>query len=366
MRIGGNILFALSANYGLAEIRIAQGKLQEAIYLYDETLQFVKKEGGVFLMIAASMELGLSELNREKGELEKASQHLLKSKEYGTQSALPDWSYRYCLAEARMFEIQGDFNNAIQKIQKAEELYYKNPMPDVRPIPAIKARLWIRQGRLDKVQNWVKNQKLSTDMKLGYLKEYEHITLARFLIAQYISDNKNSDLEKTIDFLERLYAAAENGKRIGSQIEILILLSLSLEIHGDNQQSLETLERALRLARPENYIRVFLDEGQLLVELLEKILVSKSSDLSAYIKKLISAFRGSHHRVDKHGLSETLSEREFEVLRLLDAGLSNKQIMEDLFLSLSTVKTHIRNLYSKLEVHSRTEAIKKAREIDLL
>jgi LuxR family maltose regulon positive regulatory protein len=366
MRIGGNILFALSANYGLAELRIAQGQLQEAIHIYDETLQFVTKEGGIFLMIAASMELGLSELIREKGDLEKASQHLLKSREYGAQSALPDWHYRYCLAESRMLEIQGDFNKAIQKFQKAEELYFKNPMPDVRPLPAIQARLWIRQGRLDKVQNWVREQNLSTDMQLSYLKEYEHITLARFLIAQYISENKDSFLEKTIDFLKRLLSNAENGNRIGSQIEILILLSIVSEIHGDTQQSLESLERALNLARPENYIQVFLDEGQTLVELLEKILASKSTDLSSYVEKLISAFRVSHHIVDKHGLSETLSERELEVLRLLDAGLSNKQIMEDLFLSLSTVKTHIRNLYSKLEVHSRTEAIKKAREIDLL
>ena len=366
MRVGGNILFALSANYGLAEIRIGQGKLHEAIRIYDETLQIVTKEGGIFLMIAASMELGLSELNREKGDLEKASQHLLKSKEYGAQSALPDWSYRYCIAEARMLEIQGDFNNAIQKIQKAEELYYKNPMPDVRPIPAIKARMWIRQGRLDKVQHWVEEQKLSTDMNLSYLKEYEHITLARFLIAQYLSENIESSLEQAIDFLESLLSAAEFGKRIGSQIEILILLSLVSEIHGDLQQSLETLERALILAKPENYIRVFLDEGRPLVELLEKLLASKSSDLSAFIEKLISAFRVSFHRVNKHGLSETLSERELEILRLLDAGLSNKQIMEDLFLSLSTVKTHIRNLYGKLEVHSRTEAIKKAREINLL
>jgi LuxR family maltose regulon positive regulatory protein len=146
----------------------------------------------------------------------------------------------------------------------------------------------------------------------------------------------------------------------------LVLLALVQEAQGDISPALASLERALVLAEPEGYLRIFVDEGPPIAELLEKVLDTKTAVPRAYMKKLLSAFRLNKLAIEDDALVENLSERELYVLRLIAAGLSNKKIMEELFLSLSTVKTHIRNIYSKLNVHSRTEAIIKARELNLL
>jgi LuxR family maltose regulon positive regulatory protein len=366
MRKGGNMLFAISANYGLAEIRIAQGQLYDAIHIYEQTLQLVIKEGGILQMIAASMYLGLSELNRERGELETAKRHLQKSREYGKQSALPDWSYRWCLAQSRFLEIQGDLNGVLEQIKKAEQLYYRNPMPDVRPVEALRARIWILQGRLTKVLSWVTEQGISINDDLSYMHEFEHITLVRLLIAQYKNDKSDRSILEAMELLERLLKAAEEGRRIGSVIEILVLQALAHEAQGNIQPALLSLERALVLAEPEGYVRIFVNEGSAIAELLEDTLDTKAAVPRVYVKKLLSAFRLNKLFMEDKSLVEHLSDRELEVLRHIAAGYSNKKIMDELFLSLSTVKTHIRNIFSKLSVHSRTEAIVKAKEFNLL
>jgi len=108
------------------------------------------------------------------------------------------------------------------------------------------------------------------------------------------------------------------------------------------------------------------DEGPSIAILLEKLLNDKAGVSRAYVNKLLSAFQVDKLIQTQDGLVEQLSDRELEVLRLIAAGLSNKKITEELFISLSTVKTHLRNIYGKLNVHSRTEAIVKAKELELL
>lgn len=166
--------------------------------------------------------------------------------------------------------------------------------------------------------------------------------------------------------LERLLKEEEKGGRILNQIETLLVKALALETEGNTQEAMATIGKALLLAEPGGYIRIFLDEGPPIAELLEKIIDTKGDVPRAYVKKLLSAFRLSKLIKTEDGLVERLSERELEVLRLIAAGLSNNKIMEELFISLSTVKTHIRNIYSKLNVHSRTEVIVKAKGLDLL
>ena len=131
----------------------------------------------------------------------------------------------------------------------------------VRPIEALKTRLWIRQGRLSEALGWVREQNLSPNDDLSFLHEFEHITLARVLIAQYRNEQTDRSVYDAIGLLERLLKSAEEGSRIGSVIEILVLQALAYEAQGNTPSALKSLERALTLAEPEGYVRIFVDEG---------------------------------------------------------------------------------------------------------
>ena len=154
-------------------------------------------------------------------------------------------------------------------LDEAERQYVRNPLPD-RPIAALKARTWVRQGRLTEALSWVREQNLSPDDDLSYLREFEHLTLARVLIARYKTDRVDGDLHAALGLLARLLQAAEEGGRNGSVIEILILQSLAYQAQGNLPRALASLERALALAEPEGYVRIFVDEGEAMRLLIEK------------------------------------------------------------------------------------------------
>ncbi len=144
------------------------------------------------------------------------------------------------------------------------------PLPDVRPIAALKARVWVAQGRLTEALGWARERGLSVDDDLSYLREFEHITLARVLIARYKSDRADGAIHEAMGLLERLLQAAEEGGRMGSVIEILVLQALAHEAQGDIPLALASLERALTLAEPEGYVRIFVDEGLPMAALLRE------------------------------------------------------------------------------------------------
>ncbi|MCH7998450.1 MAG: helix-turn-helix transcriptional regulator [Chloroflexi bacterium] len=311
LKLGGDIQHNTSGAYILADIRMAQGRLHEAVATYQQSLQLAMEQGEPVPRGTADMYVGLSELQREHDDLEAATQLLLKSKELGERAAAPDWQHRRCAALAQIKEAQGDLDGALDLLDEAERLYYRTPVPDLRPIAALKTRIRVAQGRLTEALGWVRERGLSVDDDLSYIREFEHVTLARVLIARYRSDRADRSIDEAMGLLERLRKAAEEGGRTGSVIEILVQQALAHEAQDDLPSALEPLERALSLAEP-------------------------------------------------------LTGREVEILRLVAAGMRNQEIAEQLFISLSTVKRHIANAYGKLGVSHRTEAVARANELNLL
>jgi LuxR family maltose regulon positive regulatory protein len=365
----GNIIFAIATSGYLAGIIVAQGRLREAERTYKQSIQLASSHDQV-RHVTAHLYLGLGLLYHEQGDQQSAAQHLRKSGELGKQ-ALIDWPYRWRLAQARLKEAEGDLETALDLLDEARRLYVRTSLPDFHPIDALKTRVYLRQGRLSEAQDWVRERGLSVDDDLSYLGEFEHITLARILIASHQNDPTAGSVHQAVALLERLLQAAEAGCRIGSVIEILVVQALAFQAQGNVSQALASLERALLLAEPEGYVRIFVDEGEPMRSLIEKLPRRHDKTFPNYVDKLLAAFAQPtavpQPRTNnlQSMIIEPLSERELEVLRLLGTEMSGPEIALELIVSLNTLRTHTKNIFNKLGVNNRRAAVHRAEELNL-
>jgi LuxR family transcriptional regulator, maltose regulon positive regulatory protein len=340
---------------------------------YERALQFAAEHSEPVLRGTADMYVGMSGLRRERNDLAAATQLLLRSEALGELAGKPQNPYRWCVAMARLREAEGDLDGALDLLQEAERRYVSDFFPNVRPIAALKVRLWVAQGRVGEALGWAREQGLSAEDGLSYLREFEHITLARALLAQHKADRVGRSLRAALGLLERLLQAAEEGGRTGSAIEILVLQALARHAQGDITAALVPLQRALTAAEPEGYVRMFVDEGPPMVHLLRE--AAARGIMPAYSGTLLAACAAERQRQADdaplptspaaQSLIEPLSEREVEVLRLLKTELSGPEIARELVVALSTVRTHTKTIYSKLNVNSRRAAVKRAAELGL-
>ena len=269
---------------------------------------------------------------------------------------------------ARVREAEGDLDGALDLLDEAERLYVGDFSPNVRPVPALRARVLAAQGRLGEALGWARERGLSAEDDLSYLREFEHITLARALLARYTARARER-LAPRGDPAPGAPPAGGGGRaaRTGSVIEILVLQALAHQARGDIPRALAPLERALTLAEPEGYVRVFVDEGPPMASLLRSGRETAGSPRS-YVRRLLAAVgRTDGPSARPHqGLVEPLSERELDVLRLLGTDLDGPDIARELVVSLNTVRTHTKNIYAKLGVNNRRAAVRRAAELDLL
>ena len=314
---------------------------------------------------AADVHVGMSELLRERNDLDGALQHLVASRELGEALGLPQNPYRWRLAMARLRQAEGDLDAAVELLDEAERLYVGDFSPDVRPVPAWRARVWIAQGEWSRALVWARERGLSADDDLSYLREFEHLTLARALVARDATVGSGRPSDDSVGLLDRLLRAAEEGGRTGSAIEILVLLSLARHLRRE-PEAVVTLERALTLAEPEDYVRIFVDEGpplrsspQSRCEARDFVELRPASPSRLRTTRQVTA-------PVQEGLIEPLSERELEVLRLLGSDLGGPDIARELVVSLNTVRTHTKSIYTKLGVNNRRAAVRRGDELDLL
>jgi LuxR family maltose regulon positive regulatory protein len=356
---------SLGCAIALADIRIGQGRLHDAMQTYEQALQYAADQGAPAMRGSSDMYVGMSELYREQNDLPAALRNLERSREAGEHAGLPQNRYRWRVAMARVRAAERDFDAALNLLQEAERLYAGDFFPNVRPIPALKARVYIAQGNLEAALGWARAQRLAPADDLSYLREFEHITLARVLLAEYQHRHTERALLDAIGLLERLLKAADEGERTGSVIEILILQALAQHARAGLPAALPPLERALMLAEPEGYVRIFMDEGPTMAPLLDA--AAKRGIAADYARQLLSTL-GHVGEITpaRQDLIEPLSERELDVLRLLATDLSGPEIANELIVSLNTMRTHTKNIYTKLGVNSRRAAIRRAEELDLL
>ena len=350
----------------LAEMRMTMGNLYSAHEAYATALQLLDEQQNSKYSGLADLHRGVAEIYREWQNLDKAIEHLRIAEELAEQHImLPDWKHRYNVSWARLKLTLGDFTSAHAHLDEAQKHYIRSPLPLVRPIPALKALVWIRQGQLQKAQAWADENGLAFDDRVSYIKEFEYMALARLLLAQVRNKYSQEMLKSANHLLENLRQDAQDNHRTGSLIEILILQAVCFELDGNIATALQYLEDALILAEPQGYKQVFLDEGKTIQTLLETL--SEQSIMQQYITQLLYTRHKaqSQARLDELFV-ESLSEREAEVLRLLATELTGPEIAAHLMISLSTMRTHSRNIYSKLSVNGRRSAISRAQELGLL
>jgi LuxR family maltose regulon positive regulatory protein len=226
---------------------------------------------------------------------------------------------------------------------------------------------------LHEAEHWRQAQGLSVDDSLSYLREFEHMTLVRLLIARYKRHHVEHAILDALGLLERLLHAAETSGRMGSVIELLVLQALAREAQRHTSLALAALRKALTLAEPEGYIRIFVDEGPRMARLLSEAAGQNISH--DYVGRLLAAFEASQQKIktvsERSSSSswariQPLTRREREVLQLLVAGHSNPEIAVQLFIAVTTVKTHLKNIFEKLEVTNRVQAVARTKELDLL
>jgi LuxR family maltose regulon positive regulatory protein len=264
-------------------------------------------------------------------------------------------------------QAQGDSGGALEAAREAERLARSAGVGQFTvEAAAWKSRLHLARGELAAATSEWEQVSVGDDDP-AFVREIGQIARARLLAARGKHD-------EALRIRADLREAAQAAGRTGWEIEILALEALALQAQGKRERAVRTLAQALALAEPEGYVRTFVDEGAEMAALLSEVLEAQqrrrlAPDVPAYyLRKLSAALErdASLTATPGAGLPEPLSERELEVLTLVAAGKTNQVIARELFVALSTVKTHIKNIYSKLEARNRTQALARARELGLL
>ncbi len=368
----GSSFAMLSAFWHLSSLQTAQLTLSAAEKTCQQLEQAAHIPGLQRFPTSGYVALLLGEISMERNDPEAAERYLLESAEQINPESFPLALLRAYVTLSHLKTLQGDTEGAEYYWQLAEQLERMSKLQGRATLLSIsRARRWLEQGNLEAVEGWAAENRLGLDDEFSYHREAYYLMLARLYLA------KGNMADKALYLLARMVKRAEDSQRNGSLIRALILQAVAFHADKDNQNAVESLARALVLAGAEQPLRVFADEGQLIAPLLEKVLdMQRKGQLalpisSEYVARLLTTMGKNtpspapKRRAQGH-LADALSTRELEVLRLLADGLESGEIAERLYIAVDTARTHIKNIYSKLDVHSRWEAIKRAEAYSLL
>ncbi len=378
----------LGCTVTLVDLALTLGRLADASSLAAGALALARASSVVGVVRGtADMEVALGRIAWQRGDAAASAHHLGRAGELGEGAGLPQQPYRWRVAMADLRAAAGDWSGADALLEEADRLYVGDFSPNVRPVSASRARLWVRAGDLAAARQWVRDRGLSPRDEISYAREYEQVTLARILLAEHARSGSRAELADATHLLERLQDAADAGGRTGTVVEVAVLLALARDAAGNRDQALESLRRAVGLAAPEGWVRVLADEGVALGGLLDS--VGGLGEHRAFLADVGAAARAStpspgetprggrtvstrtrdRRRVLTEdppiSFTEPLSERELEVMRLLGSDLDGPAIARELHVSLSTVRTHTQHIYAKLGVNNRRAAVRRAHQLDL-
>ena len=373
----GNIVGAVVGLTKLAELSAIQGRLNEAYELYQQALDVGVDRSGNFLPITGRALIGMGSILREWNQLE-AGEKVLRDGIELVRRWTHVWAIGGYIGLARVRQAQGDPSAANEAVRTASRLAIEFDASEVDDlvVSLVRIRLWLQQGRIELARTWYADRDRTGVAPVGgvgevlvgvptsyALNEMEIITRARLYLAQ----GQFLDAERLLVPLQK---EEEELGRNGALIEILVLRALIAQRKEDREQAVSYLERAISLAEADGYVRIFLDEGPPMTRLLH--LAASIGSATAYTGKILAQYKpdpmsiGAGLPDDAVPIVEPLSDREVEILQLISKGLSNQEVADRLYISLRTVKWHSSNIYQKLGVRNRTQAVNKARGLGLI
>jgi len=362
----GNMTIAGALMSELGVLRTIQGRLREAKTTYEQAIEQTVDSTGTSMPVAGLAMIGLGDLHREWNELDEAERLLNEGIDLVRNLGVIGTMDGY-IALARVKQAQGDPQEAqkvMDTVHKIATRFDASDLDDLM-VDLYRARLWLVQDQVEPAERWYSEwiaRRQRTNERLPYiLQELDQMLQARILLVK----------GKSVDCLKLARQLQKNSEKLGRYgvvLESLVLQCLASAAKGEQDQALEVLEEALSIAEPEAYLRIFLDEGSPMAQLLYE--AANRGIHREYVGRILSVFppAGPHQQPAgaAEKLIEPLSQRELEVLQLLARGSSNKEVARQLFISLPTVKWHTSNIYGKLGVQNRNQAVAKARALGLL
>jgi len=379
LHAAGNVADELGGTVALAGMWLTRGRPAEARRLYERALAVAEGHQGTVLSntvlsntvlsTTGDLHAGLADMLREQGDLDAAANHLQVARELGDRASLLENRHRWYTATAGLLQARGDLDGAVRMLDDAEQLYLPGFFPDVRPIPALRARVRIAQGRLEDAWDWAREHQVTAAGPPAFLAEFNQLTLARLLIGQYRADRDQNVIEQARALLDRVADAAQAAGRAGSLVEARLVRALARHAAGDTDAAIPDLAAALADGVPAGYVRLFLDEGPPMEELLRA--AGSRPETAGYAALLLRAAArdqaaGAAIAAVAPSGDEGLSDRELEVLRLLATELTGPEIARHLFVSVNTLRTHTKHIFTKLDVNTRRAAVHRATELGLL
>jgi LuxR family maltose regulon positive regulatory protein len=381
----GTSVMAVPSSCYVAEQQTKRGQLQAAADTYREALGWATTPNGRRLPVAGFPLIKLGDLAREWNDLDAACRDLQQGVALCRQLGQADVLAEGLVMWARLCLAQGDADGARTALKEVEQI---TRQISIDPWIATwadecRVRMWLSSGELEAALDWVDERGLTPDGAFNYQHDLPHILLARVLLAADATSQPRHSLDEILDLLDRLAEATAQAGWIHEQIQVLTLRALALQRRDAKSPqhrtgmalALDALSLALNLGEPSGYLRAFLDHGAPMLPLLRE--AAAQGVQLAYVERLLAAaaeiapacpaeLEPRAETTALQPLLEPLSAREIEVLTLIAQGLSNREVGERLYISPGTVKAHTSNIFGKLGVRRRTQAVARARALDIL
>jgi LuxR family maltose regulon positive regulatory protein len=383
-----HIADVLGCSLTLADMELALGRLGDAERTLEHALDLADRHRASsltglperpVLRGTADMLVGLSRVAWHRNDLAQAAELLRRADVLGEATGLPQHPYRWRVALARLRAAEGDHGTALDLLDEAERVYVGDFSPRVHPIHATRARVLLAAGDLEAAAAWARRHVLSADDDLSYLREYEHLTLSRVLLGEHAASGDRARLDSATRLLDRLADAAEAGGRLGTLLEVEVLRATAYAAAGERDEAaLAALDRAVDLAESDGWVRYFVDTGPSLSPMLHTLarrrqdstlvgrLLGTPATLEPGEERRLGRLTRSAEGGGGQELLDPLSDRELDVLRLLASELDGPAIARHLVVSLNTVRTHTKHIYTKLGVNNRRSAVSRGHQLGLL
>ena len=349
-----NALFALGS---LGEVLEAEGQLRQAAQQFEEVLRLAQAWGMPNAAATGYAWIGLGRVRCEWNELDAALRDVEAGLARGQQAEVTDVLLRGYHALGRIRKAQADLRGALAAFDEAESVAEKMGVTETKDwIRAQRAQVWLAGGDTEAAFEWA-------SQFAAQVQDAMYPSLPIALAQVWLSQGQP---DKALPLLEHALQSAQTVGRLGNALNILAVRAVVYYAKGDLEKAFATLEQALELAEPEGYVRVFVDQGAPMARLLRRMLARSSRP--NHVRRLLEAL-GEPVKIEPRiasKLIDALSQRELEVLRLITDGATNQEIADELVLTVNTVKRHISNIFRKLAVSNRAQAIARARQLDIL